>query len=94
MKKTIYITLSVILGTILSFLAHALIEKWYLSWAQNNNHQIIWVSAFGKGLCALPFWLNYGLLIIGVIGGYFLGKIWWRVVYIEKRHWRFKNKNL
>jgi len=27
---------------------------------------------------------------MGIVGGYFLGQIWWRIVYVEKRHWRFK----
>lgn len=26
------------------------------------------------------------ILLVGVIGGYFLGRTWWRIIYIEKRY--------
>ena len=39
---------------------------------------------------ALPIWLQSALIIMGVLGGYFLGKRWWQIVYVEKRHWIWK----
>lgn len=89
-KKVVYLFASTILGIILSFLLHAIIELVYLREADDAS--IIWTSLWGKGSCALPIWLQIGLLVIGMIGGYALGRLWWRIVYIEKRHWRVGKK--
>jgi alpha-beta hydrolase superfamily lysophospholipase len=83
-KHAVYSIASVFLGVLLSILAHAAIEATYLSWAQGSRH-IIWYTSFGKGSCALHPALQYGLLIVGAVGGFFLGKMWWRMVYIEQR---------
>jgi len=92
LKKIIYLFLSIVLGLILSFLIHALIEIIYL---QNvNSATVNWHSVLGKGSCALPIWLQIGLPILGIVGGYLLGCWWWRIVYIEHRHGKFKNNNL
>jgi len=72
----------------MSYLTHAVIEMTYL----NNADNITWYKHWGTFGCALPPIIQYGLLAIGVIGGFFVGRLWWRVVYIEKRHWRFKNE--
>lgn len=87
-KKVIYITLATILGILLSFILHAVIEILVL----NNSNEIIWYTHFGRGLCALHPTISYGLWLMGIIGGFLLGRIWWRIVYIEKRHWRFNKK--
>jgi len=93
MKKTIYLILSVILGIMISFIIHGLMEIVYLNWVEKSGHLVAWNSVLGKGSCALSDWVKYGLLILGIIGGYLLGRHWWQIVYMEKRHWRFKNKN-
>jgi len=82
-KKIIYIILTMILGLILSFIFHAAIEICYI------NHLL------GKGIlpepsslthqCYLPSVLQIILLLIGLLGGYFLGHLWWRIVYIERK---------
>ena len=87
-KRTFYIVVATLLGMILSFLVHALIEIWYLKSVEPTI--IDWTSPLGNGLCALPIWLQIGLFLVGAIGGFFLSRYWWRVVYVEKRHWRFK----
>jgi len=81
MKKVFYLILFTILGILFSFIAHAVIEILYLKYATHVN----W-----SGGCALPDWLKYGLPILGAIGGFLLGRIGWRIVYVEKR--RLKNK--
>ena len=44
---------------------------------------------------AMPRWLQYVLLIVGTVGGYYLGQYWWNAVYIQHRHWyvRMKERN-
>ena len=83
-KKITYLVLSVILGLLLSFDLHALIEIKYLQWAFNQGL----VARFYGG-CALPPVLQIGLIFFGGIGGFFLGKFWWQKVYIE-RFWEKK----
>lgn len=85
-KKTVYLSASVVLGVMLSFLAHAIIEMIYLRLASSQD----WPVSFHYG-CALPLVLSYGLFIIGIIGGYFLGRYWWRWIYID-RVWEIRSK--
>jgi len=42
---------------------------------------------------AMAAWVQYVFLIAGTVGGYFLGKHWWKVVYIQRRHWYFRMKD-
>lgn len=92
MKKGIYIFFTAILGFLLSLLLHAGIESIYLYWLRGQGKTPVWSSVFGGGQCALPIWLELGLAISGIAFGVWLGFQWWRIVYIEKRHWRMKNK--
>ncbi|MFC1721850.1 hypothetical protein ACFL0Z_02975 [Patescibacteria group bacterium] len=45
-----------------------------------SNHAFL-----GLAFCALPPSLQYGLLAAGIVGGYFLGQYWWKVVYVKKK---------
>ena len=84
-KRLLYLSLTVLLGLLLSFIAHAAIEVAFLRYAATNYIEITWVNG-----CTLPVWLKIALPILGIIGGYFLGVHWWRIIYIEKRrtlHW-------
>lgn len=78
-KKIIYLMAATILGLLLSFLIHALIEINYLRWLASQN---IIVSLSGG--CALALWLNISLWLLGAVGGFFLGRFWWRKLYIER----------
>lgn len=85
-KKFVYLSATVILGVFLSIIAHALIEIIYLHWAESKG----WAITFFNG-CALFPAVSYALLFLGAIGGFFLGRFWWRLVYIE-RFWEKKTK--
>lgn len=78
-KKIIYLIASTILGILLSFIAHIIIEINYLKWASNHNL----IVSFYNG-CALSPAFQIGLFLVGVIGGFFLGRFWWRKIYIER----------
>ena len=90
MKKAIYLIAVTFLGFLLSVLAHAVIEIYYINYALANGIVLTNYTTFGFGYCVLPTWLQAGLAILGIGGGYLLGLRWWRIVYIEKRHW-FRN---
>jgi len=93
MKKTIYIILTIFLGLLLSFILHALVELVYINIMLARGLEVQGSYFLGVGWCALPIWVQYTFPAMGIIGGYFLGKTWWRIVYVEHRHWRFaKNK--
>jgi len=78
-KRIIYLIASTILGIFLSYLAHALIEINYLSWALERGSRI-----YFYGACALCPWLQIAFWALGAIGGFFLGRFWWRKLYIER----------
>ena len=89
-KRRVYIFLTIILGIILSYIVHAGVELLYLKVAGFEN--VTWYMHWGFAPCSLPPFVAYSILLIGIIGGYFLGRFWWQLVYVEKKHWRFKNK--
>ncbi len=93
MKKNIYVVIAIFLGVFLSFIIHAVIEIIYIKYSLNNGAALANHPMFGKH-CVLPHWLNYGLLVVGIVGGFFLGLYWWKVVYIQKRHWRLKKNKI
>lgn len=78
-KKAVYLTAAVFLGVLLSFIAHAIIEINYLNFSQSQGL----TASFYYG-CALPPELSLGLLLLGAIGGFFLGRLWWRLVYVDR----------
>lgn len=78
-KKTVYLSASTILGIFLSYLSHAAIEINYINWVQSQDRAVIFY-----GGCALWPWLQGLLWAGGPIGGFFLGKFWWRKLYVER----------
>lgn len=78
-KKIIYLFFWGILGIILSFLIHSLVELMYLSWMEKEGRVVVFY-----GGCALKPFLQIGILIIGICGGFSMGCFWWQKIYIEK----------
>jgi len=79
LKQAVYLIAATILGLILSFIVHAFIEISYLRWAENQSLTV----PFYNGCALIPL-LQIALLVFGVIGGFFLGRLWWRKIYIER----------
>lgn len=84
-KRPLYLALTTLLGLITSYGIHAVVELWYLRYLEQSGRLIVWHQHFVLGLCALPDFVQYGLLVLGLIGGWLLGRVWWRWVYIERR---------
>ncbi|OGF50041.1 hypothetical protein A3G55_00030 [Candidatus Giovannonibacteria bacterium RIFCSPLOWO2_12_FULL_44_25] len=80
MKKTIYIILFILLGIILQFLAHAIIEIWYINLLINN------FATYGLGMTWETWVLihNIGAVVVFLAGAYLgfrQGKYWWHRIY-------------
>jgi len=82
----IYLGLAVILGLLLSLLVHVFIERIYLSLAQSWGISVNWY-----GGCALPPVVQAALWLMGASGGFFLGRVWWRYLYVD-RIWERKSE--
>jgi hypothetical protein len=89
MKRKIYILLSIILGILLGTIAHALVEKLYIT--DMLSRGAVLVSSW-SGNCFLPPGISTVFLLGGMIFGYVAGVRWWQIVYVEKRHWRMRRK--
>lgn len=79
LKKAVYLIAATFLGVLLSFIVHAMIEIKYLNLALSRG-----VAVPFYGGCALPPVLSFGLLFFGVVGGFFLGRLWWRMIYVDR----------
>ena len=98
MKRNIYIFLFVVLGVILQFLAHALIEMWYIGLLLAD------FLKYGFGLTWDTWVLIHNVLTVvfflaGAWIGYKEGIYWWRKIYEEniltqRRALSFKSKIL
>jgi len=86
LKYTVYLIAATILGILLSFIAHAVIEINYLNWAEKQGIVVTFYNS-----CSLLPIIQIGLLLLGIIGGFLLGRVWWRMIYIE-RIWAKRNK--
>lgn len=86
LKKIIYIIASMFLGFLLLLIVHAWIEMWYIDSILSKG------IAPQSGQCFLPKELQIMFPIAGLAFGYILGQRWWQIVYVEKRHWRKKNR--
>ena len=73
-KRAVYLTASTILGILLGVIVAGLVEIEYFSWSANP---------FGDGYLWLQ--LFQGLLVLlGAASGFFVGKFWWRKIYVER----------
>lgn len=79
-KKTVYIILFTFLGVLLSFLAHAGIEIWYINLLVSDFQK------YGLGLSWGQWYLIHGagaviLFVAGVWFGFWQGGYWWKRLY-------------
>jgi hypothetical protein len=79
-KHVIYLCATTLLGVLFSVLAHVGIESLYLNWADGASHIVHWYWG-----CALHPVIQIGLPILGAIGGFFLGRTWWKWVYVDRK---------
>lgn len=79
LKRVIYISAWTILGVLLSFIAHGIIEMNYIKGALARGEIVPFY-----GSCTLKPEMQIGLFLTGAIGGFLLGLFWWQKVYVER----------
>ena len=90
LKKAVYLGLTVVLVGLLMVILHSFLELWYFNAIYDASGIFPLKEYFLPFSSYLPPVVPIFLLIVSIVGGYFLGQWWWRIVYIEKRHWRFR----
>lgn len=83
-KKYFYIISFTFLGILLQFLAHELIEIWYIGLLVSD------FSRYGLGLSWNQWFLIHHILtVVFIVGGmalgFFNGKYWWKKLYEDKK---------
>lgn len=79
LKRNVYLIAATILGILLGSIVCSLVEIKYLDWAISRGD----IAIFDDGYAALQF-VQGIILIFGAIGGFFVGRFWWRKLYIER----------
>jgi hypothetical protein len=80
MKRSLYLFLCVLLGVLISTIVHGVIEKTYITLLLTDY------DTWSFGL-TWDLWstihnvITVLLLIVGAVGGLFVGKRWWNIVY-------------
>lgn len=78
-KKVIYLLLATFLGMLIVFIFYAWFEIRYI-----NSH--LGVNNFYlQGEEHIFKILEYFCLLGGAIGGFVVGKIWWKIIYIDRK---------
>ena len=93
MKKLIYVILSCVLGILSGYTIYGLIEFFYLNYSISNGEPVVCTGltpTIGGGLeypatCINLIYLQYGLMILGVMAGFYFGQKWYKQVYEQKR---------
>lgn len=83
MQKKIYIVLFTVLGILLQFLVHAIVEIWYVGLLLQDFQKY----GFGFSWNQWFFIHHIGtviLLVVGALFGFWQGKFWWRKIYKER----------
>ncbi len=85
MKKTIYIILTAILGIIVSFLIHAIIEIPVIYLIVSNYDKYSLGLSWGQ-LFLIHNIFTFILFLVGLILGIKFGFKWWKYIYVDKKY--------
>ena len=88
-KRTVYLLLAMLLGVTLGDIAYDILEVYYLNSLIAESGS--WLIVYGKDFFALRPLPEIVFDLAGVLVGYYAGKSWWRIIYIEdRRHKSYK----
>lgn len=86
MKRNIYIALVALLGILVGVGITSLSETYVINNALAHG-LIPYAYNYFNTETYIPPYVLLAILLLGAAGGFMLGHTWWRLVYIEKRHW-------
>ena len=89
MKKIIYLILACFLGVLVGYTLYGLIEFIYLNYSISQGYPIVCsglTPTIGGGYeypfaCVNLIYLEYGLMILGTLAGFYMGLKWHHQVY-------------
>lgn len=85
-KKTIYLIASMILFLLIGYVISAGLELRYMNGLLKSGADLSLLENTKSGWLTLTIILS----LLGLISGYFVGQKWWQIIYVEKRHWKYK----
>lgn len=88
LKKIIYVSVFMVLGILLSFIIHALIEINIINYTITHSQMITFY-----GSCVLTPQLQISLGLIGLIFGFISGLFWWQKIYVERVWLKYQKKS-
>ncbi len=92
MKKIVYIVAFIILGVLLQFLLHSLLEQSYIYFLLKD------FNTFSLGFNWEQLYIAHKIitvlfLVAGALFGFLQGKYWWKYIYVDKKiEHKFKGK--
>ncbi len=94
LKKIIYVILTIFLGKMLAFIVFEIISLNFVSALVSADLPVEYNHIFGLVYSPLSPYLFWIFIALGAVSGFFVGLAWWRIIYIEHRHWRNKKVSL
>ena len=80
-----YIILFSIAGALFGFFIHMVFEIWYINTLLFPSYETYSLGLSWNGILFLHALLVFVLTISGGIIGFYQGKYWWRIIYVEKK---------
>tara|TARA_Y100000310_G_C20700785_1_gene829663 strand:+ start:140 stop:433 length:294 start_codon:yes stop_codon:yes gene_type:complete len=85
LKKNIYIILFTFFGGLLGFFLHMLLEIFYINTLLISDYTVYNFGLSWGELVLVHVLFTLGLTGGGSIFGFFQGRYWWNIIYVEKR---------
>ncbi len=97
LKKLVYIILTVFLGGLIGFIVYELFLIGFIKIQLNQNILTEYNESFGILYNSKTIFVFLIVTLLGAVGGFLTGLKWWKIVYVEHRHWvnfhkDYKNK--
>ncbi len=88
MKRNLYIALVALLGILVGIGVTSLSETYVINNALAQG-LIPYAYSYFNTETYIPPYVLLAILLLGAAGGFMLGHTWWRLVYVERRHWLY-----
>jgi hypothetical protein len=83
-KTKIYIVLFVVFGILLGLVIHGVLELWYIGKLTTDFAHYSLSHTWAEWFLVHKYF-SIILFVLSVVFGFFQGRLWWRLVYVEGR---------